>query len=89
MNTRAIPGPLPDQPLRKIGARDGRHDEVRQEQIDVSHETCTGDPIRPGDGCSVAVPFAPEGVGSRTAQVEIRSDAPTITNKVTLTGVGR
>ena len=54
----------------------------------VSTDTCTGEVIRPGATCTVAIRFAPEQEGAREASLRIASDAPAPLVDVALNGSG-
>ena len=52
-----------------------------------SGDTCSA-PVAPGRSCDVGVRFAPEAVGSRSANLRITTDAPTSPTDVALAGSG-
>jgi hypothetical protein len=53
----------------------------------LSADTCSGQTLAPGAGCSVAVAFAPVHTGDLSASLTVPSDAPG-THAVALSGIG-
>ena len=51
-------------------------------------ETCAGATLAPGKTCILGASFTPRGLGNRSAELLINSNAPGAPNRITLTGEG-
>jgi hypothetical protein len=54
----------------------------------LANDTCSGQAIAPGAGCSVAVRFVPAHTGELAATLSVPSDSPSSPHTVALSGVG-
>jgi Ca2+-binding RTX toxin-like protein len=57
-------------------------------QFSISSNTCTGANLAPGASCALGLRFSPNGLGARTAQLQLASNGAGAPHVVTLTGTG-